>query len=1376
MDALLRQAPAMNLAGAGESRSRPFDANPALRALTSENTGDTLVLDFFEDKRYTAVVSRVARSYDGITGITARILDSENGFCFISASANGVSVSADLPQSDEQFFAAKRDGASVLRSVKMSKMMEAARPCAEFVPGVNDGKDAHAHDDDEDHSHPANDQATNTPFAPAAPSTDDPAVIDILFLYTDLARQWCLQDTLVSDIDDLIDQALQKANLVFSNSNTGVTVRIAHKYQTNYRAVDSNDDIMRLQGKNDGYMDDVHEKRKQYKADIVMLIAKVSVYGGQGTLLSSESGQIENGFSYCRVQQLSWTYTAPHEIGHNLGCHHHKLQTGGTRGLFTYSNGWRGKAQGNNVSTIMTYEQFDQQGYFPHIPFFSDPQATYLGTTIGSSTESNNTLTIKRSKHIVAAYSDYLNPSLATLSVNPGTLSPAFDPNVNEYTVTVPPDTKSINISATGSYSGAIVSGAGTRTLSQPEHTFTLTVRGIENTTSTYTLRVIRAATDVSLKSLSVSGAVLSPAFSPSVYLYTASVPAGVSSVEILAEADDAEVKGAGTKSLNVGENTFEITVTGSDGSSKIYTLKITMQGSDNAALAYLGAGNYALSPSFSPETLNYSVTVTSNTESVVINASAAHPGATVTGTGAKPLVVGDNIFYIKVTAENGTERVYTLIVSRQERETLSGDATLSSLMTDKGTITPAFSPSIFEYSISTDADAITIYAVSNHHGATVEGTGEQRLGTGSNTFDIKVTAEDGTVQIYSLTVTRDGQPKPSNDATLKSLVVDAGNLSPDFSPGTLNYSLSTAMDRIVISATANHFAASVSGTGTHLLDVGSNTFYIKVTAEDGTVQTYTLIITRNEHPNLSNDATLKSLTVDAGNLTPAFSSGTLNYSLSTDAERITISATANHVAASVAGSGTQSLNVGSNTLEIKVTAEDGTVVTYTIVATRTDRQTASNDATLKSLTSDAGQWVPVFDPVLSTYSLTVDASTVTISAIANHPGATIEGTGTISLNSTSSVHLIKVTAEDGTEKVYYVMITRTNMPTPSNDATLKSLTVDAGDLSPAFSPGTLNYSLSTSVERITISATANHSAASVSGAGTQSLNVGENRFEVKVTAEDGTEQTYILTVTRTQSYKPSGDANLKSLTVDAGYLTPPFSPNSVYYALVLINVQTVTISAEANHAAATVEGTGTKSLNLGSNRFDIKVTAEDGAEMVYSITILRQDPTVPSNDATLKSLTVDAGELTPSFSPGTTNYSVSTDAATINISAGANHSAATVSGTGAQQLNVGTNTFEIKVTAEDGTVATYTIVVIRTNRPTASNDATLKSLTSDAGQWVPTFDPVLSTYYLAVAAPTVTISAIANNPAATVEGTGTISLNASSIIHQIKVTAEDGT
>jgi len=89
----------------------------------------------------------------------------------------------------------------------------------------------------------------------------------------------------------------------------------------------------------------------------------------------------------------------------------------------------------------------------------------------------------------------------------------------------------------------------------------------------------------------------------------------------------------------------------------------------------------------------------------------------------------------------------------------------------------------------------------------------------------------------------------------------------------------------------------------------------------------------------------------------------------------------------------------------------------------------------------------------------------------------------------------------------------------PSSDATLQSLTVSAGTLTPVFDESTFSYAVIVeySVTSITLTATPSYSGASVTGDGEKtSLNVGENRFEIEVTAEDGTTKiTYTVVVIR---------------------------------------------------------------------------------------------------------------------------------------------------------------------------------------------------------------------------------------------------------------------
>lgn len=97
-------------------------------------------------------------------------------------------------------------------------------------------------------------------------------------------------------------------------------------------------------------------------------------------------------------------------------------------------------------------------------------------------------------------------------------------------------------------------------------------------------------------------------------------------------------------------------------------------------------------------------------------------------------------------------------------------------------------------------------------------------------------------------TVTINAPVTASSDATLKSLTISPGSLSPSFSSGTTQYSatVSSGTTRLTVSATPNHSEASVYVSGAGSLSVGQNNVYVTVTAEDGTQKTYTIVVTRN--------------------------------------------------------------------------------------------------------------------------------------------------------------------------------------------------------------------------------------------------------------------------------------------------------------------------------------------------------------------------------------------------------------------------------------------------------------------------------------------------------------------------------------------------
>lgn len=77
----------------------------------------------------------------------------------------------------------------------------------------------------------------------------------------------------------------------------------------------------------------------------------------------------------------------------------------------------------------------------------------------------------------------------------------------------------------------------------------------------------------------------------------------------------------------------------------------------------------------------------------------------------------------------------------------------------------------------------------------------------------------------------------------------------------------------------------------------------------------------------------------------------------------------------------------------------------------------------------------------------------------------------------------------------------------------LKSLSIDGYEIS--FDKETLEYSIEVEngVEKVNISASPEDSSASVSGTGEKEVTEGNNKLEVKVTAENGNERTYVINV-----------------------------------------------------------------------------------------------------------------------------------------------------------------------------------------------------------------------------------------------------------------------
>lgn len=241
--------------------------------------------------------------------------------------------------------------------------------------------------------------------------------------------------------------------------------------------------------------------------------------------------------------------------------------------------------------------------------------------------------------------------------------------------------------------------------------------------------------------------------------------------------------------------------------------------------------------------------------------------------------------------------------------------------------------------------------------GSLKKGDSVIRIGIGSNGWS-KVTYNGQTAYISSslLTTTKPVEEEKSTNKALKSLIVEPTGLDPAFDKETTNYAITIGsdVDSLKIDAVAEDEKAKVTVSGNENLQVGTNTVKVLVTAEDGTVRTYTIIVTKQEKEQLK----LTNLEISGISLNKTFDPDTYEYTVNLDEKsnlnKLNIKATANDENAIIEVVGNENLIVGENVITIMVTSEDGKEnVTYQIIVNKPDTTnlTTKNDTNVNNKT-----------------------------------------------------------------------------------------------------------------------------------------------------------------------------------------------------------------------------------------------------------------------------------------------------------------------------------------------------------------------------------------------------------------------------------------
>ena len=278
---------------------------------------------------------------------------------------------------------------------------------------------------------------------------------------------------------------------------------------------------------------------------------------------------------------------------------------------------------------------------------------------------------------------------------------------------------------------------------------------------------------------------------------------------------------------------------------------------------------------------------------------------------------------------------------------------------------------------------------------------------------------------------------------------------------------------------------------------------------------------------------------------------------------------------------------------------------TVTVNAKTSGSPKKTTTTSSNNTTSNAPSFSSVNETVYATDSVNVRSSYSTSSSVIGslEKGDSVTRTGRSSSWS-------RVTYNGRTAYISSQYLT-TEKPEESANKDLKELTVEGDyELTPEFSKDVTEYDLTVGedVESIKINAVTDDDAAKVEITGADKLLMGINTVEIKVTAEDGTEKTYKINVTRGK-VEPLG---LSELTIEGYTLTPEFNSEVYEYTLDIpdLSVTSLNINAISNMENATVEITGEDNLIQGENVITILIKSEDGeSTATYQITANVHEP-----------------------------------------------------------------------------------------------------------------------------------------------------------------------
>lgn len=305
-----------------------------MRAGVETGQAQTMRIGFFDDAALVVEIARVERVSGGAIAYIGNVAGSALSSVVIVEEAGVVSGNVNIAGKKFQIrnFG---DAGHLMREVDVAALPPDHGPSNVTLPreSAKSGE-------------PATARKLASPPEVAISAADDGSMIDVMVMYTPAAR---ISQGGTLPMKSLINLGIAETNTAYANSGVTQRVRLVFAGEVNYTEADFATDLARLGGTTDGFMDEVHQLRDLYGADVVSLWGNYPPASGCGlaNLMLTELPAFANqAFHVVDRNCATSNYSFAHELGHNMGLQHD---------IFDGNSGTTVTPEGSSTPTAINY-------------------------------------------------------------------------------------------------------------------------------------------------------------------------------------------------------------------------------------------------------------------------------------------------------------------------------------------------------------------------------------------------------------------------------------------------------------------------------------------------------------------------------------------------------------------------------------------------------------------------------------------------------------------------------------------------------------------------------------------------------------------------------------------------------------------------------------------------------------------------------------------------------------------------------------------------------------------------------------------------------------------------------------------------------------